>query len=167
MSDVVVALVAFVTFGLMEPLTTFTHRLVMHGFGMGWHRSHHRPPLGRFEANDLFPLTFAAVTIVALAVGVYGPAPAWLVPVGVGVTAYGAAYLFVHDVVIHRRLGGLPIPDAFLRRLQVAHAMHHRFGHAPYGFLCPVTPRRFRNASRPTTASLRADVTRQRRVKTS
>ena len=126
MTFVLVAVAALV---LMEPVTALTHRFVMHGFAMGWHRSHHEPPRRVLEANDLFPVVFAATTIVLLAIGVYVPgAPSLLVPVGIGVTAYGAAYLLVHDVVIHRRL-------AFV---------HHLFAGAPYGFLAPVVPRALR-----------------------
>ncbi|MFL6243610.1 MAG: beta-carotene hydroxylase, partial [Acidimicrobiia bacterium] len=105
MTNLLVAVAALV---LMEPVTALVHRLVMHGFGMGWHRSHHEPPRRALEANDLFPVVFAAVTILVLAIGVYAPgAPSLPVPIGIGVTAYGAAYLLVHDVVIHRRLAFL------------------------------------------------------------
>ena len=142
MTDVVIALTALV---LMEPVTAFVHRFVMHGFGMGWHRSHHEPPRRVLEANDRFPAVFAAATIVLLAIGVYVPgAPHALVPIGVGVTAYGAGYLLVHDVVVHRRLGFLPLPDRLLRRWRVAHNVHHLFARAPYGFLAPIVPRELR-----------------------
>jgi beta-carotene 3-hydroxylase len=135
------ALVAVAVLVLMEPVTALVHRFVMHGFGMGWHRSHHEPPRRVLEANDLFPVVFAAATIVLLSIGVYVPgAPSLLVPIGVGITAYGAAYLLVHDVVIHRRLAFLPLPDALLRRWREAHNVHHLFARAPYGFLAPVVP---------------------------
>jgi beta-carotene 3-hydroxylase len=141
-TEVLVAAVALV---LMEPVTALVHRFVMHGFGMGWHRSHHEPPRHVVEANDLFPVVFALATIALLAVGVYVPgAPSILVPIGVGVTAYGAAYLLVHDVVIHRRLAFLPLPDALLRRWREAHNVHHLFAGAPYGFLAPVVPAELR-----------------------
>jgi beta-carotene 3-hydroxylase len=129
-------------FVLMEPVTALTHRYVMHGFGMGWHRSHHEPPRGAAEANDLFPVVFSAATIVLLAVGVYGDGGAVLVPLGVGITAYGASYLFVHDLVIHRRLSRwLPLPAGFLAWHRDAHNVHHLYSRAPYGFLAPVVPR--------------------------
>jgi beta-carotene 3-hydroxylase len=142
MTGVLVAVVALV---LMEPVTALVHRFVMHGFGMGWHRSHHEPPGPVLEANDLFPVVFAAATIVLLAVGVYvASAPRVLVPIGIGITAYGAAYLLVHDVVIHRRLAFLPLPDRLLRRWREAHNVHHLFAQAPYGFLAPVVPAELR-----------------------
>jgi beta-carotene 3-hydroxylase len=141
-TDVLVAVAALV---LMEPVTALVHRFVMHGFGMGWHRSHHEPPRRALEVNDLFPVVFASVTIVLLAIGIYVPgAPSLLLPIGIGVTAYGAAYLLVHDVVIHRRLAFLPLPDALLHRWREAHNVHHLFAGAPYGFLAPVVPAELR-----------------------
>ena len=137
MTEVLVAVAALV---LMEPVTALVHRFVMHGFGMGWHRSHHEPPRRVLEANDLFPVVFASATIVVLAIGVSVSGAPLLVPVGIGVTAYGAAYLLVHDVVIHRRLAFLPVPDALLRPWREAHNVHHLFAGAPYGFLAPFVP---------------------------
>ena len=58
---VVVAVVAFVA---MEGVSYVAHRWVMHGPGMGWHGSHHAPATGRFERNDLFPLTFPVIGTV-------------------------------------------------------------------------------------------------------
>jgi len=141
-TEVLVAVAALV---LMEPVTAVVHRFVMHGFGMGWHRSHHEPPRRVLEANDLFPVVFAGATIVLLAIGVsVSGAPSLLVPIGIGVTAYGAAYLLVHDVVIHRRLAFLPVPDALLRPWRDAHNVHHLFARAPYGFLAPIVPAELR-----------------------
>jgi beta-carotene 3-hydroxylase len=137
---------------VMEPLTALTHRWVMHGGGWGWHRSHHRPSTGRFEANDLYPVVFAGLTIAVLCVGVFGGVHV-LVPVGIGVTAYGAAYLLLHDVAIHRRLP-VWVPGRLLDPWRRAHAVHHRHNDAPYGFLAPVVPRRLRDR----TDAVEADV---------
>jgi len=135
------ALVAIAALVLMEPLTALLHRVVFHGFGMGWHRSHHEPPQGVLEANDLFPVVFGTATVLLLSIGVWVGGGSVLVPVGIGVTAYGAAYLVVHDVVIHRRLPWPSIPDRVGRRLRAAHNVHHLYGGAPFGFLAPVVPR--------------------------
>ncbi len=144
MTPVLIALAALV---LMEPVAALAHRFVFHGFGMGWHRSHHLPPHGTLEANDLFPVVFSAATIAVLSVGVWVGAGAVLVPIGVGVTAYGISYLAVHDLVIHRRVPWLPIPDALGHRLRAAHNVHHLFSDAPFGFLAPVVPARLRAAA--------------------
>jgi beta-carotene 3-hydroxylase len=139
----VVALVAFVG---MEGFTYLAHRFVMHGIAWGLHRSHHESAAGRFEANDVFPCIGAAVAMVGFAVGFNVPVPT-LVAVGAGVTAYGFAYMFVHDVYIHGRLGRLP-EVALLERLRRAHAIHHLFKGEPYGMLLPVLPRRWRSLAR-------------------
>lgn len=156
-------------FVLMEPATYAAHRWVMHGLGWSLHRSHHRVgPRGdrlweRAEANDWFPVGFASVTIVAMALGAYGPRWAALVPIGIGVTAYGAAYALVHDVYIHGRLMASVPALRPLDRLAAAHALHHRYGGEPYGMLMPVVPRAVRVRAAPaTTASLRARGTRTR-----
>jgi beta-carotene 3-hydroxylase len=132
--------VAAVSFVAMEPVTYLAHRFVMHGFGMGWHRSHHRRRTGRFERNDLFPVVFAGASMVAVAVGFNAPGFELMVPVVAGVGAYGAAYLFVHDLYIHRRIRRFTGHAERLDRLAAAHALHHQFGGEPYGMLFPVVP---------------------------
>jgi beta-carotene 3-hydroxylase len=145
MTPVALALAALV---VMEPVTAVLHRVVFHGFGMGWHRSHHVPPRSPLEANDLFPVTFAIATMLLLAVGVWVGGGSTLVPIGIGITAYGGAYLVVHDVVIHRRLPWPPIPDRLGARLRAAHNVHHLYSGPPFGFLAPVVPRRLANQAR-------------------
>ena len=76
----------------MEPVTAATHRFVMHGIGMRLHRSHHRHTSGRLEANDAFPVMFGAVVCLGLWIGFNAPSWSELVPVGLGITAYGVAY---------------------------------------------------------------------------
>jgi beta-carotene 3-hydroxylase len=132
---------------LTEPVAALAHRCVFHGFGMGWHRSHHQPPHRRLEANDLFPVVFSVITIAVLSVGVWVGAGEVLIPIGIGVTAYGASYLVVHDLVIHRRVAALGVPDRVGHRLRAAHNVHHLFSDAPFGFLAPVVPRRLRDAA--------------------
>jgi beta-carotene 3-hydroxylase len=138
-------LVAVVAFLAMEPVTYAAHRWVMHGAGMRFHRSHHRRwPERRdgdpwVEGNDVFPVVFAAVTVVALAAGFNLDGLGVLVPVCVGVTAYGAAYALVHDVYVHRRVPW-PWTSPVLDRLAHAHELHHRFGGEPYGMLLPIVP---------------------------
>ena len=136
------ALVAVVAFALMEPLTAATHRWIMHGVGQALHRSHHRRRRdGRVEANDWYPVMFAAVVNLGFWAGFNVDGLSTLVPVGVGCTLYGAAYALVHDVYIHRRLGGFGGRRIEpLERLADAHRIHHLYGAAPYGMLAPVVP---------------------------
>ena len=141
-----IVLTAVGAFVAMEGFTYLTHRFVMHGVAWTLHRSHHGPAAERFEANDVFPCIGAAIAMVGFAIGFNVPMPG-LVAVGAGVTAYGAAYMFVHDVYIHGRLGRMP-EVAMLERLRRAHAIHHLFRGEPFGMLLPVLPRRWRSLAR-------------------
>lgn len=147
------ALLAAVSFLGMEGVTYLAHRFLMHGPGMAWHRSHHQRRRARFERNDLYPLTFAVVTVAAMAAGASVKGLGSLVPVGAGVTAYGAAYLFVHDLYVHRRLPALRARWAVLDRLADAHRIHHLFGGEPYGMLLPWVPADLRERAAGTTRS--------------
>ncbi len=156
--DVGLAAGAFV---LMEPITAVLHRTLFHGPGWLLHRSHHQPTGTAFEANDLFPVGFAAVTILAMALGTFADGLVALVPVGVGVTAYGAAYAAVHDLYIHRRVDVLPRHVRGLEHLRQAHGLHHRFDGAPYGMLAPVVPARIRARARAADETAAAATLRQ------
>jgi beta-carotene 3-hydroxylase len=133
---------AVAAFVAMEGVSYLAHRFVMHGAGMVWHRSHHVPTGSRFERNDLFPLCFSTVGVSLFALATTRPSIAPLLWVGVGVTAYGATYLVVHEVYIHRRLPVRVPALAYLEWLRAAHRVHHRFGGEPYGMLLPLVPRR-------------------------
>ena len=98
-------LVVVAAFVLMEPVTALTHRFVMHGIGRRLHRSHHQPDGSRFELNDWFPVMFASIVMLGLWAGFNLDGLEILIPVGIGVTLYGAAYALVHDVYIHGRVG--------------------------------------------------------------
>jgi len=125
----------------MEPAVAAVHRRVMHGRGWVWHRSHHRRRGRGLEANDLFPVVFAAATIAAIAVGAAIARLSVLMWIGAGVTAYGVAYIVVHDLYIHERLGRLPGAGLrYIRWVADAHGVHHRSGRGPYGFLLPRVP---------------------------
>ncbi len=120
-------------FAAMEPLTALVHRRVMHGSGWVLHASHHEPGR-RLEANDAYPVIFAGLTMAAMALGSRVRPLRFLLPMGAGVTAYGAAYATVHDIVIHQRFG----PAIERSRLREAHQRHHAEDGAPYGMLWPV-----------------------------
>ena len=128
----------------MEGVSYLSHRFLMHGPGMGWHRSHHVPTDGPFEKNDLYPLTASALAMSAFAVGTSGRQIKPLVLVGCGMTLYGLSYLFVHEVYIHRRLGSGRWRNGVLERLKEAHRVHHLFGGEPYGMLLPYVPKALR-----------------------
>ena len=135
----------------MEVAASGVHRFVMHGFGWGWHRSHHEPRTGRFEVNDLYAAVFAAP---ALALFLVAPHFGVLYSVACGVTAYGMLYAVFHDGLVHRRWPAPAAPrNRYLRRLIQAHRLHHatrtRTGAVSFGFLyAPTVPRLVRELRR-------------------
>ena len=145
MNAIGLVLLAFV---LMEPTAYLAHRFVMHGRLGGWHRGHHQVRTSTFERNDLYPLVAAAVTIVLIAAGTVVDGASSLVWIGAGITLYGAAYLFVHDLYIHRRIPRFTWTCAPLERVREAHRIHHLWAGEPFGFLFPVVPRELRDRAR-------------------
>ena len=133
--DIVLCLAAFL---LMEGVAWFTHKYVMHGFGWIWHRSHHEPRTGAFELNDLFAAVFPTPAIIAIYFGVHGIP--WLLPIGIGITGYGAVYALFHDGLVHRRYWSpFSAKSRFWKPLVQAHRIHHavatKHGCVSYGFL--------------------------------
>lgn len=137
-------LLALAFFG-MEGVAWLTHRYLMHGPLWSLHRSHHEPRPGRFERNDLFGGLFSLPSIALIYLGTHGTP--WALPLGIGMTAYGAAYFLFHDVLVHKRLRPRWRPQgAYLDRIVRAHLRHHRthtkHGAVSFGFLwAPREPR--------------------------
>ena len=117
-------LIVLATVAVMEIVATLAHKYIMHGWGWGWHLSHHEPRTGWFEVNDLYALLFAVLAIVLIAVGTSGVWP--LQWIGAGMTLYGALYFMVHDGPVHQRWPFRYIPRrGYLKRLYMAHRLHH------------------------------------------
>lgn len=158
---------AIATFTLvaMEGVSYASHRWLMHGPGFGWHRTHHAPPTGRWEKNDRFPLAFSLLGFGAFAVAA-GPSRVlrplrWI---GAGATAYGAAYVFVHEVVIHTRVSRFVPRSRYLRWLRDSHRIHHLYGGEPYGMLLPLVPGVLREQGRRDPGAALERRTRQTRI---
>lgn len=137
MSVLVPVLIVVATVLLMELGAYSAHRWIMHGWGWGWHRSHHEEREGVFEKNDLYAVCFSFLSMLLFMVGVYVPFLWW---VAVGVTAYGAFYFIFHDGLVHQRwLFRTPPKSGYLKRLYQAHKLHHavhgREGAVSFGFL--------------------------------
>ncbi|MBC3303117.1 sterol desaturase family protein [Pseudomonas sp. SWRI18] len=132
------ALVFLTTLIGMEGFAFVAHKYVMHGWGWGWHRSHHEPRTGWFEKNDLYAVVFALFAIVLIALGNQGVHP--LEWIGAGMTAYGFLYFLAHDGLVHKRWPLRYVPrNGYLKRLYQAHRMHHavpgKAGCVSFGFL--------------------------------
>ncbi|WP_076068301.1 sterol desaturase family protein [Sphingomonas montana] len=139
---IVVAMVVF-----MEVFAWATHKYVMHGFGWGWHASHHEETHGWFEKNDLYAISFAFIVIGLFTAGaLWSPALWWA---AMGITVYGGIYAFVHDMLVHQRGGFRWVPrKGYFKRLHQAHKLHHavrgKKGTVSHGFLIAEDPARLK-----------------------
>jgi len=125
----------------MEVLVYLSHRFVMHGPGMPIHKSHHqRRRQPGWERNDLYPLMGSALAMAGFGLGLNVRGMEVLLPMAIGLSIYGAAYFFVHDIYIHRRLAWFDVELSVCERLKAAHRIHHLWGGEPYGMLFPVVP---------------------------
>lgn len=123
------------SFVAMEFASYLIHRFVYHKVLWMIHRSHHTKRVGPFELNDVFPVMFAALSLVLMGLGLRDPAGSLLLPVSIGIILYGGVYFVVHDLYIHRRVRHLALRIPLLLPLKKAHAVHHRTGGEPYGLL--------------------------------
>ena len=120
---------------------TRPHRWVMHGRGMGWHRSHHAPPAGRFERNDLFPLCFSVLGF-ALFARCRDRSRALRRCSGSVSASPPTARATCRARGLHPpRACGAAAGCAYLTWLRDSHRCHHRFGGEPYGMLLPFVSR--------------------------
>jgi len=138
---IVAAMVLF-----MEGFAWWTHKYVMHGWGWGWHRSHHEPRHGAFEKNDLYAATFAVLVVTLFGVGLWWE-PLWWA--ALGITVYGGIYALVHDLMVHQRGGMRWVPRrGYAKRLLQAHRLHHavktRENGVSFGFLFAPDPARLK-----------------------
>lgn len=119
--------VLLASFIAMEAVAWLAHKYVMHGLLWRLHRDHHQRDDGAFfEKNDYFFLLFATPGIICLYIGQQNgySLPFWI---GVGITLYGMAYFFVHDIFIHQRFKWLRNSDfIYFRALRKAHKVHHK-----------------------------------------
>jgi len=113
-------------FLFMEWVSWATHKYIMHGFLWYLHEDHHKKGPGFFERNDTFFIIFAIPSFFSILLGtVY--AIYWLQAVGFGVMAYGVAYFFVHDVIIHQRIKWFTrSKNRYINTVRWAHKMHHK-----------------------------------------
>ena len=138
MSVLINAVLFFAALFAMEGVAWVTHKYVMHGWGWGWHESHHRDREGAFEKNDLYAVVFSLPSIALIYIGVNHFAPAlW---VGLGILAYGLVYFIFHDVIVHKRLKTGYVPkSAYMKRIVQAHRLHHavhtKEGTVSFGFV--------------------------------
>lgn len=115
------------TFILMEGVAWFTHKYIMHGLLWSLHKDHHhKDHEGFLERNDFFFLIFAIPGILCLAAGTFYD-NSFTFCIGLGITIYGAAYFFVHDIFIHQRFKIFRNSEHwYFKAIRRAHKMHHK-----------------------------------------
>ncbi|MCQ0986519.1 sterol desaturase family protein [Jiella marina] len=132
------AAIALVVFLIMEGVAWAAHKYIMHGFGWGWHKSHHEEREGIFEKNDLYAVVFSVIAITLFIVASQGYPVVGAI--AVGITLYGVFYFVVHDGLVHQRWPFRHIPHrGYAKRLVQAHRLHHavegKDGCVSFGFL--------------------------------
>lgn len=126
MNPVLAILITLATFIFMEGVAWFTHKYIMHGLLWHLHRDHHQVNENKvFEKNDSFFLIFAIPAMICFYFGFSGfSVPFWI---GLGITLYGLAYFFIHDLFIHQRIKVMRKSDSpYFRAIRKAHKVHHK-----------------------------------------
>ncbi|MCH4814724.1 MAG: sterol desaturase family protein [Saccharolobus sp.] len=128
--------IAALTFVGMEFVARLMHKYVMHGLLWFLHEDHHNEKQTEFEKNDLFGLIFAIIALYFFFLGIKGDYMA--LSMAFGMTGYGVAYFFIHDMVIHDRhlhLRSWGLKRRPFRDLILVHDIHHKEGEGNWGFL--------------------------------
>jgi beta-carotene 3-hydroxylase len=132
-------LIFLTTFSAMEALAYFAHKYLFHGALWFLHKSHHFPRKGAFELNDLFGIFFIPISMALMGGWLAPDRVETTFPIGLGMTAYGAVYLFLHDIFTHRRIISINSRNKWLHEMRAAHRSHHssleKKGQEPYGFV--------------------------------
>ncbi|WP_245906950.1 sterol desaturase family protein [Reichenbachiella versicolor] len=112
----------------MEFFAWFAHKYIMHGFLWHLHEDHHVKNPGEHwvEKNDSFFIIFATPAIICIILGTSLSIP-FVLPIGIGITIYGVAYFFVHDLFIHQRIKVLrKTKNRYFLAIRRAHKVHHK-----------------------------------------
>ncbi len=122
MFEFLIVIVAFVG---MEFAAWATHKYLMHGPLWFLHEDHHVLTGKPLQKNDSFALIFAIPSASGFIFGsIYQNDILFFS--GLGILLYGVAYLFVHDIFIHRRIKIFTKPkNSYLRAVLYEHRKHH------------------------------------------
>lgn len=120
-------IVCVATYFMMELVTWFSHKYIMHGLLWVLHEDHHQPKYqGVFEKNDWFFVFGAIPSIYMFYVG-FNPILNYKFFIGLGVLFYGLTYFLIHDVLIHQRFSWFKnTKNPYLKGLRKAHKVHHK-----------------------------------------
>ena len=121
--NISIVIVSFIT---MEGVAWLSHKYIMHGLLWKLHKDHHVPEQNKkLERNDSFFFIFATPAIICFIVGFNDLSIFFWI--GVGITLYGLAYFFIHDLFIHQRIKVLRNANSlYFRAIRKAHKVHHK-----------------------------------------
>lgn len=118
--------VVIISFIFMEGVAWLSHKYIMHGLLWKLHKDHHVPLANKtLEHNDFFFFIFATPAIICFIIGFDKfTIPFWI---AVGITLYGLAYFFIHDLFIHQRSKIAKNSNSlYFRAIRKAHKVHHK-----------------------------------------
>ena len=108
----------------MEAFSWFIHKYLFHGPLWFIHQSHHKPHTSWFEANDIFSLLFAAISLYLMWTGRESLDTGFWI--GIGISVYGLIYFIFHDWFIHTRVKPFKTNNRYLLGIRRAHKIHHK-----------------------------------------
>ena len=112
-------------FLFMEFAAWATHKFLMHGPLWFLHEDHPVLTGKPFQKNDSFALIFAIPSASGFIFGSLYQNDILFFS-GFGILLYGVAYLFVHDIFIHRRIKMFEKPkNPYLKAVLFEHRKHH------------------------------------------
>lgn len=120
-------LIVLGAFLVMESVAWLSHKYIMHGFLWVLHKDHHdKSHSGDLELNDFFFVLFALPAMILMYYGGVNGFNHWFY-ISIGITLYGMAYFFVHDIFIHQRVKFLRNTKSwYLLGIRRAHKEHHK-----------------------------------------
>lgn len=125
--------IVVITFFSMEVVAWVAHKYIMHGLLWRLHKDHHLPRNNNsIEHNDSFFIIFATPAIICFYIGIDNfSIPFWI---AIGITLYGLAYFFIHDIFIHQRIKIFRNANTlYFRAIRRAHKTHHKHLGKNYG----------------------------------
>lgn len=121
----------------LEFFSYAVHRWIFHGILWKIHETHHIARKGSFEANDVFSVFFALISIALIVFAEQPYFSSISFPIGLGIAIYGAFYFTIHDLFTHRRFLPFKSKNSLFQTIRAAHQRHHqtanKHGIEPYG----------------------------------
>jgi beta-carotene 3-hydroxylase len=117
--------ITLLTIAGMEALSWGIHKYLFHGPLWFIHKTHHqRNKESWLEWNDLFSMSFAALSMWLMWIG--HEKFDYRFWIGIGISIYGIIYFIFHDWYIHSRMRPFRTYNRYLLNIRRAHKIHHK-----------------------------------------